>query len=68
MVDVVNRGTKDLATCGNCGSELRWTQSDVRLKKVEINVGPYEIDCMPDPEDTRATSCAQSVTTQYQSA
>lgn len=51
MVDVVRQGTKRLVTCGKCGSELRWGDSDVHLTHRPINVGPYEIECMPEAED-----------------
>lgn len=49
---VIVQGTNNRVTCKNgCGSVLEFTPADVSLRHQPINVGPYEVECMPSPED-----------------
>lgn len=50
-MEVLQVGTKNQATCGKCGSVLRFSKTDVRLRHRPLTVGPYDIETMPKPED-----------------
>jgi hypothetical protein len=55
-MEVLKVGTKNVVECRGCGSVLRYEDSDIKLGgKREINVGPYEVECMPEPEDYYTT-------------
>lgn len=51
MVNVLRVGTKNQATCGHCGSVLQFSDADIQLVYSPVQVGPYEVECMPEAED-----------------
>jgi hypothetical protein len=50
-MELIREGTKDKVTCGGCGSLWRFTPADIRVVHAPLNVGPHEIECMPEAED-----------------
>ena len=50
-MEVLRVGTKNQVTCGKCGSVLRFSESDVRLRHRPMAIGHDEIETMPEPED-----------------
>ncbi len=50
-MEIVRQGTKNMVTCGGCGSVLRFSPTDVRLVHAPVNPGPHEVECMPEAED-----------------
>ena len=50
-MEIVKHGTKDIVQCNTCGSELRWSLSDVHTHNVEVLSYYDEIE----PEDLHKT-------------
>jgi hypothetical protein len=50
-MELLKQGTRNLLTCGGCGSLLRYLPTDVRLVHSPVNVGHHEVECMPEAED-----------------
>lgn len=50
-MEIIRTGTKDQVSCGHCGSVLRYGAADVRLRHAPVAAGPWEVECMPEPED-----------------
>lgn len=50
-MEVTKLGTKNLATCGHCGSELRYVESDVQLQHGKpTTASPWDVEDF-GPED-----------------
>lgn len=47
-MEIIKVGTKNLCTCGKCGTVMRPSDSDVRIKKHTPSPSYYDD---PDPED-----------------
>ena len=48
-MEVLKTGTRNVCTCGKCGSQLRWAEGDVKLEfQPDKSFGPYEMDIEPE--------------------
>ena len=48
---ILQQGTQNQVRCTGCGSILQFDKTDIRLVHAPVQVGPHEIECMPEAED-----------------